>query len=208
MSDLLHSAEIRWFFQGRLPHEFLAWFTARKEIVASERMDSYLLFPGCESVGVKQREGRFEIKAIRGASETMSLGNSISGRSDAWVKWSYGGEGIDHWIASLSRETGGWLPVKKKRWLRKFSLDNKQPAEVEIRDTPLEGCGIEVTVVHAHNTVWWTFGLEGFGAEYTVRSNLRLAAEEFFSDNKPPRPLTTTSSCSYPVWINSFFLGN
>ena len=204
MADILHSCEVRWFFQGHLPREFLDWFRAGQEIVPSERMDAYLIFPGCESVGVKQREGRFEIKAIRGASETISLGSGITGRSDAWVKWSYGGEGVDNWIASLNGEPQGWLAVKKKRWLRKFSLDNHRTEEVEITAVPQEGCGIEVTMVTVRNSDWWTFGLEGFGSAHTVRGSLRQAAEDFFSANQPPNRLTTASSCSYPVWINAF----
>ena len=202
MIEIMHSAEARWFFRGMLPTKILDWFRVRSDIVSSERSDWYLVFPGCESLGVKQREGKFEIKAIRGASETVHYTRHISARSDAWAKWSYGEKGVDAWIAELQKDRGGWVEVTKKRWLRRFSLDGQILQEVDTTVYPDEGCHVELTAVRVGDSDWWTIGLEGFGEMHRVRRNLSLVAEYFFEENEPPWPLDTSCSCSYPVWLN------
>lgn len=204
MNTMLYSAEVRWFFRGNLPAGIQDWFTAGRAITPDKRTDAYLLFPGCESIGVKQREGKFEIKALRGGSETARYGDQVTGRIETWVKWSYAGEGIDAFLAGLRNSPAGWLPVEKRRWLRKFSLDNQKPEEVAVNTLPDEGGNIELTTVRAQQSDWWTIGLEAFGDKRSVRANLDMIAAHIFTKNEPPRPLDTTRSCSYPVWLNSF----
>jgi hypothetical protein len=214
MIEILNSAEVRWFFssdppgkgsQTSPPSHVKEWFQQGSDLVwpPKERTDCYLLLPGCETTSVKQREGRFEVKAIQGGSETVSYGIGISGRSEAWIKWSYGKEGVEIFINALEQEPEGWIDVIKWRWLRKFSLDKTVPIEVNINDFPMQGCNIELTALKASDSYWWTFSLEGFGSADSVRENLRIVANHFFAKTKPPLSLNTTNSCAYPVWLNS-----
>ena len=53
-----------------------------------ERNDDYLLLPGCDTVGVKQRQGKLEVKALVAGPSPFSLG-AVVGRLDQWVKWSF-----------------------------------------------------------------------------------------------------------------------
>lgn len=207
---MLHSAEIRWFFEGSLPEkEHLIWFFSGQadELTSGQeeerRTDRYLVFPGCESVGVKERQRKFEIKTMRGSAETASYPGGISGRLETWVKWSYGGPAALAWVAALRSETSGWIEIAKNRWTRKYSLDSESLEEVHAKDAkPAEGCNIELTGVEAAGSHWWTFGLEAFGDQQNVRSNLAAVANHFLTANRPPFKLGTVGSVSYPVWMS------
>ena len=205
MIEFVHTAEVRWFLreEPELANRLQNWFAEGRDLPSWERTDSYLLFPGCESVGVKLREGRFEIKAIRGASEAVRYGPGVTGRADTWVKWSHSQEGVDSWIKALGEEPEGWIQVKKKRWIRRFSLDTAKPEEAKSNEWPDEGCHMELAAIRAGGSRWWTIACEAFGAAHTVRRNLHLLAEHFFLQNTPPIPLYAANSCSYPVWLHT-----
>jgi hypothetical protein len=91
LNNFLHSVEVRWFWPGHAQWEvLLAWFTrkGRLPLVAETRQnvsqpdvgrlvkqerphtDDYLLLPNCETVGVKQRQGRLEVKALVAVAST------------------------------------------------------------------------------------------------------------------------------------------
>ena len=86
---MLRSAEARWFVEGSLPDEVLRGFKAGK-VLESEgvQVHEYLVFPDCQSVGVKLREGRFEIKAILAPAQPLGPDLGIQGKTERWVKWS------------------------------------------------------------------------------------------------------------------------
>jgi hypothetical protein len=198
------TAEVRWFCEGTLETRVLSSFRGQRE---EPRTDRYLIMPGIVSVGVKVRQGRFEVKALKGAPETLTLPKEVSGRSDCWVKWSYGEAPVRALTQALVAEPSGWLDVTKRRWLRKYSLDTGKPTEVSATDRPDEGCNVELTELNVGGNGWWSLGLEAFGDEDRVRTNLRLVGDVFFRSHFDPDSLpirlTTVSSCSYPVWLPS-----
>lgn len=83
---MLHSAEIRWFHQGLLPLPTVQWFCDGQSLSMEERTDHYLVFPGCESVGVKIREESFEIKALKGMPDSVQFPAGVSGRVECWIE--------------------------------------------------------------------------------------------------------------------------
>ena len=201
---ILHSAEVRWFIKGSVPRDVLAWFLEEKRDDPKSRRDRYLILPGCESVGVKEREGRFEIKALQGTSEIVRCARNAVGRSETWAKWSYGKPAVDAWIEALRHEPEGWAEVEKVRRSRKFSLDAGTPEEVELDEQPREGCLVEMTGINSCGSAWWSVGLAAFGARERLRTNLLTVAEAFFSRHGLPLSLGIAESCSYPAWLNSF----
>jgi hypothetical protein len=91
LNNFFQSDEIRWFWPVHDQSEvLLAWFTrqGRLPLVAETRQyvsqpdagpfakqerprtDEYLLLPNCQTVGVKQREGRLEVKALVAVAST------------------------------------------------------------------------------------------------------------------------------------------
>ena len=202
-TPILYSAEIRWFFHGEPPYRFID-FTDGQLSVAEPRTDRYLLFAGCSTVGVKEREGRFEIKALRSEGETLSLEEGVRGKVECWAKWSYGKSPVQSWITALRKEPGGWLKVTKRRVLRRFSVHPDMPIEVEEDAMIHEGCNVELTAINVQDSSWWTFGLEAFGNKDKVRNHLLLTARTFFEHQTPERKLEIINSCGYPAWLNQF----
>lgn len=205
---MLHSAEVRWFKRGSLPLEAVGWFRAGRPLSAEERTDRYLVFPGCETVGVKVRQESLEIKALRGSSEVVHFPCGVAGRAECWVKWSSDQPGVQAWLQALLREAppdgrgqAGWTAVAKTRWLRTFSLDGRLVAEVTFGQRVSEGCRVELTRILAAGGEWWSVGLETFGDPARMHDSLRLGGSHFFAHHPPLEVLEVAGSCSYPAWL-------
>ena len=223
MLAMFHSGETRWFIEGSLPAEVRDWF--QSETLGTwdtERTDAYLLLPNCRTAGVKLREGRLEIKASTRQAEPVSYANGVSGYRDAWVKWSCEASDIDALTSMLGTGGDTWAFVRKRRCLRKLSLDGTSPVYVSA-DVRLErGCQVEITSLLALTaplgeppsdddwaaaSPWWSLSFEAFGPatpEVTdeVLSLLDAAATEIFRD-PPPCELSREASMAYPTWLLS-----
>lgn len=203
----LQSSEIRWFFPQSLPQEVLEWFSAGENLTPERvREDEYLLFPGCDTVGVKLREGKLEVKTLQAASRPLDLDGGITGRTDQWVKWSFGNEGLKTMKEALL-ESERWGRVSKERFLRKFSYDSGNPVEVQSEEKPLptSGCNVELTRlrVNADPGEWFSLGFEAFGAPASTAKILDDTLRKFFGEHgdMPGVRLTGRESLSYPAWL-------
>ena len=204
---MLRSAETRWFIPGALPDEVLSWFKAALTLDSEGvQVHEYLLFPDCQSVGVKLREGRFEIKAILGTPQPLSLDLGIQGRTEEWIKWSFASEGLQT-IDPALHQSGRWLKVYKERFLRKFSADSGRLVEVTGRPGPLSGigCNIELTriKVEADPRFWFSLGFEAFSPSAAAPKILLDAIHLFFQEHgrMPGVSLGERDSLSYPAWL-------
>jgi hypothetical protein len=204
---MLYTAEARWFIPVTLPDAVLDWFRAGQPLDSEGvQVHEYLLFPDCDSVGVKLRDGRLEIKAMRCAPQPLSPNCGINGRKEQWVKWSFASEALQALDPALN-QSGAWLKVRKERFLRRFSAERGRLMEVTARQGPLPvvGCNIEVTRidVDAKPRFWFSLGLEAFGPA-TVTSQILNDALGLFFDEHGCIPGTTLSECesaSYPAWL-------
>jgi hypothetical protein len=204
---MLYSAEARWFIPERLPDIVLEWFKAGRPIDSEgEHVHEYLSFPGCECVGVKLRDGRLEIKAMRGSSEPLGPGLCVAGRKEQWVKWSLAGDALRTLDGPL-HQSGQWLKVSKERFLRRFYPEQGGATELKAGQGPLlaTGCNIEVcrVEVDAETRYWFTIGFEAFGPPQVITGILDNALVSFFKDNgpMPGRTLTGNESTGYPAWL-------
>ncbi|HME45556.1 MAG TPA: hypothetical protein VKF36_20865 [Syntrophorhabdales bacterium] len=204
---MLHTAETRWFIPERLPDAVLDWFRAGQPIDSEGvQVHEYLLFPDCDSVGVKLRDGRLEIKAMRGSPQTLILRSGIKGRTEQWVKWSLVSEALQALDPAL-HQSGRWLKVRKERFLRWFTHEQGRLTEVTGRQEPsaVVGCHIEVTRidVDADPRFWFSLGFEAFGPPALTAAVLDDALFAFFDKHGPVpgRALSEKESASYPVWL-------
>lgn len=215
---MYRSAEIRWYFAGGISEEVRSWF--EDEGLGTdepERVDEYLAIPDCETVGVKVRDGRLEIKAMTVRPEPVNLPNGVNGWRDAWVKWSSAAAGMKSVRQLIDNAEDRWIFVRKGRHLRKFSLESSPPAEVDAATRNLrKGCQIELTSIRAlaarqdgraitsrdweRTAPWWSLSFEAFGDPSELFDHLDCAATHFFRD-RPPIRLTAESSFSYPAWL-------
>jgi hypothetical protein len=220
------SAELRWFLhnqQDRLA-QTLKWFRLQDQIplreegkydpktvtesfvkLEGERRDEYLLFPDCDTVGVKQRQGKLEVKAVVSGPRPFSLSSvAVAGRIDQWIKWSF--------VSRLQKEleveldqAGTWKEVVKHRYLQKYSFDSGQMVAVSPDDQPKTGCSAELTKIYVAGDSWLTFGFEAFGSSGRVTAMLDEAVGHYFNvHGRPPVPLEARDSLSYPAWLAGF----
>src|SRR4051794_17396553 len=177
---MLHSCEIRWFFLGVLPEEAKSWFEAVDEQKEDSSGDSYLVFPGCETIGVKLRDGaKFEIKARRFGPKIIEPVKSVVGKTDCWVKWSPDFELTGELKRAMTEESH-WIDVDKTRWLRRYEIKGgASPSEISGKERPSEGCDVELTELHVESGFWWTVGFEAFGPPRKIYDHLRATLEEF-----------------------------
>jgi hypothetical protein len=188
---LLHSAEVRWFFPGILQDAVLGAFQGRNE---ATRCDRYLRLPGVDTVGVKLRQGRFEVKARRGPVEAVTFTDEVSGCADCWAKWACAADKLDQLTSLLVEEPSDWTDIEKTRWTR-------------VSGDPTGGCQVELTRIVVAGSHWWTLGLEAVGPMDAVRARLRDGATAFFEREygrlELDAALCAATSASYPVWLGT-----
>jgi hypothetical protein len=202
---MFYSSEIRWFFVGEPNRTIVEWFAAsrlgRKE---EPRTDEYLLLPGCTTVGVKVREGRFEVKAQTSQREPAQYGNGVRGYEESWIKWSHGLDGgNDAWLEGEDT----WISVIKRRILRLYAIDGEQVDEVPVGQF-IDGAGCQLELAQltvpspglAPEARWWSICLEAFGSSGQTQDILAvMAAHESLGDIA--EVLTLEASMSYPLWL-------
>ena len=199
------TTEIRWFVAGILSAETLSWFSSgHRPEMATAQVHEYLLFPGCDSVGVKFREDRFEIKAKLGVSPPISLVMGIQGRSEEWIKWSLLTTGLPM-LGPALRQSGTWLKVRKERNQRIFSAESGNLQEVPAGSLPVAGCNIELTRIEvaADPSSWFTLGFEAYGSPSARAGILEEGIDLFFKaqGQAPGIDLTEAHSFGYPTWL-------
>lgn len=217
---MLHSAEVRWFLPEDRWGKSLIWFTAG-QVLESEgvRKDDYLLFPDCDTVGVKLRGGKkLEIKALVAASRPLSLDNGVNGRTDQWVKWSFEDKDKENnnllALETKLHKSGQWVRVHKERYLRKFSFDSGCPLEVPPKQEPFPkaGCNVELTCLKIGDVdaddkdalpQGFTFGFEAFGPTAAVAKILDDTLRSFFEaqGSLPGEQLNGRDSLGYAAWL-------
>lgn len=217
---IMHSAEIRWFIGGSLSDQMLTWFAAglpvrvegfydkntvqpfvKREI---ERLDEYLDLPDYDTVSVKQRQGKLEVKAQVSDPRSFSHPGGVIGRIDQWLKWSFDSDLLKQMEAEL-RQKDTWRDVGKVRYLLKYSFDSGKLVEVSPDQWPVKGCNVELTRVNVKADVeeWFTLGFEAFGPLGDVVTILEETLSHFFSRRSENSgvQLKDQNSLSYPGWL-------
>ncbi len=194
------SAECRWFFPGTCSDELLDWFKqSHTEVSFASRTDYYLTrLP--DDINVKLREGRVEVKQLRSRTEGIAFGQGLSGSLEEWVKWSFP-LNEEAPVVPLAREhPGAWLAVKKHRRLRKFIPSGTEIMETGPDSYPEKGCQAELTFLDVGGELYYSLGLEAFGASRDLPGLLRSVAVYFF-DPDFPISLRQRDSMGYAAWL-------
>lgn len=218
---MIYSSELRWMFRGEVSQRIIDWFV-RGQAIAQEggnkgRIDEYLLFPGCDSVGVKLRGAQdpksvlFEIKSILGTSTPAFPRQGVGGKIDHWVKWSTHGEALGP-AAVLFKQKSRWVSVGKGRYLRKLNLESARPEEIAYpllpsTTLPKIGCNFELTEIQSEGEKWFSLGFEAFGPRPQTPHALSAAVTFFLQTMglPPDCELVSGASMSYPFWLATHF---
>lgn len=196
----LITCEMRWLLEGSLPDEALRWFEqGRPSAAQAWREDRYLL-PGVADMGIKQREGRLEIKGRTAKLGPHAITPGIEGAAERWCKWSYDAASIADGLRGCleGRET---IVVGKGRVQRHFLLESGGLAqETAQRDLARRGFSIELTRIRLPGAGdHWSLGVEAAPDDATLLANLLAALRELLEGF--PLPLPRACSRSYPRWL-------
>lgn len=196
---MLTTAEMRWFFSGPLPASdsnfpYASWGPPE------QRTDAYLSMAPSDAVGVKFRDGRFEIKARVGAPEIVELSPRASGVVEHWCKWSVRGPMLEPLIAKLTDDEH-LVSVEKRRWSLTYGAGGGSLQVVARRNRPAEGVTVEVAALHSREQDWWSIGIEAFGGLDSDRRGLVEAAARLIEQRQPAATLRPDNSYAYPAWL-------
>ena len=195
------SAEVRWFCLGQPPAAVRDWLSMQEHHRQPRRTDEYVLFPGCTSLGVKLRDGRFEIKALARAVGPVRFSPVVEGSVDTWIKLAFAVPDVVL-VDQAVRAEAAMVSIDKERWLRKFALgDAAGPIEVAAETMPAQGCNVELVRLEVRDSDWWSLGLEAFGEVATIERCLQQTARAVLGSRGPPCQLAVANSMSYPAWF-------
>jgi len=200
MSDFFFSTESRWFSQGPIPQSLHDWF--HQSLCCSQpsqRTDQYLVFPNADNLGVKFREGRFEIKVRLEEVQDYKIGK-IQGVIEFWEKWS-SDQMPEFSATSQLQSDASWIQVQKSRVLRLFEVDKEGYEECDIRSGYVQlerGCQLELTEILIRNVKYWSLGFEAFSSRKDHREILAGTMTHVFKNNECPVALTAENASSYP----------
>jgi len=208
------TAEIKWFYKGEIPEAVKTWFENLDGIFSEEnkRADVYLSIPSTGSVGIKFREGRFEIKQKKKDLGLLEFPPNITGIAEMWKKWSF--QSGDNEVSIEAETNREWIEVFKTRNLQKFIFGHTGKISGGFDNYKSDGCNVELTKVFANtfhssddsessdesSVTWWTLGLETYGATGSLEKNLYTAYDYIFQSNFPWL-LSKGNSYGYPEWL-------
>src|SRR2546428_9625645 len=201
---MVTTAEVRWFFEGPLPEEVKQWFWRNSLALSPAPCEDHcLLFPAALGLGLKLREGRLEIKPLVESLGVRTFTADVAGTVQVWKKEAYGEPAFKEFERLRTSTPHLWITVRKKRTLRKFSLESATLVEVPADRVFLrDGCNVEVTEITVEGSAYWSFNFEAYGNPARVEDYLQRVAAPGLTVN--PRPRYTFSSAhasSCPPWL-------
>jgi hypothetical protein len=188
--------EVRWFSPGEILEPVHQWFDHLGEKnIQPARTDVYLAGMD-ESVGVKLREGRLEVKHRTEDHGVCEFASGVSGRAESWIKWGFEISEAD-WPGV---ESGLWVPVRKARQFQFYSIREDgeviQPVPGEL---PMLGGVVELcSITSPSGQEWWTVGLEVFGPPEKLSDLFDRLGVLIFEE---AGWFNTLESLSYPAWL-------
>ncbi|MFN2186104.1 MAG: hypothetical protein ACK2UU_19140 [Anaerolineae bacterium] len=187
-----------------MPGRALEWFhrAGQKPQEQPPRVDYYLDLGEHDSLGIKLREGRIEIKQREAQHGTVHLGPQVAGVMERWRKWSWALAVPDSILAQNSISSPVWIGVEKERWLLLYQTG----LEGEIAPAPdggvvEQGCQVELSRIQAQDQVGWSLSFESFGGKAAGREMLLLVAAHLFSREAIDLRLSVSNSYGYPKWL-------
>jgi len=194
----LITCEMRWLFEGALPAEVARWLERAGESTAETwREDRYLVLPGVTDMGIKERQGRLDIKGRLAKLGSHAIAPEIEGSAERWCKWSYGAA-----IAGSFRDLRDHRPVVvgKGRAQRHFLLEPDGRAQATAqRDLTRRGFSLELTRIRLAGADHWSLGVEAAPDDGALLDDLLRVLADLLQGF--PLPLPRAQSRSYPSWL-------
>ncbi len=200
---MFSTIEVRWFYKGAIPANVLAWFRQGEFEPRRQppRTDYYLSLPDNDSIGVKIREGAVEVKQRQRQYGIEHFHDRVAGAVEHWQKWIFSLAVPNVATTEVNSSAASWIAVQKSRLWGQYKITAAAQAIAVSPDSAVtRGCSLELADVNVAGEDCWSFNLEAFGSEATLRDNLVLVARRVFAKENIPT-FTAANSYSYPQWL-------
>ncbi len=202
---VLHTREVRWFYEGSLPAGLLTSFQdVAVPGIREHRVDWYFVGGARPDLGLKVREGSwFDIKQRGGVDPDRAFGATMRGDVEDWTKWSFALDS-DAGCLPLGSVDRGWCRVEKTRWVRRYQFAATGHASAVSIDNDVEsGCNVELADVVVDDAAGWSLGLEAFGPIELLDAALTTAVAAFITETPALTDASFDSDDSqgYPSWL-------
>ncbi|PPS46027.1 hypothetical protein [Chroococcidiopsis sp. TS-821] len=200
---MLTTAELRWFYPGKLPQHVSQWFEQEQLGYlppAEKREDIYLYVPESDFVGIKLRQGRLEIKWRKAQLGDLQFGK-ITGNAEKWAKWLC--EDASHESFQPQAVVGkkAWVKIKKVRTQHKYQLSpEREVIAIGIDEVSDRTCNVELTELEVDRDLWWSLAFEASTTDESLLETLKYVAEWIFKSY--PGELHRKNSYAYPTWLD------
>ena len=208
------SVELRWFLQGGVDDNaaLKRWFENSAPLPASEEAgvewavrrgdvpDSYLLLAGHADMGIKLREGAFQVKGLVADLGTRVFAEKHEGRVQRWIKWSYADTPLQTLFERSEHVT---IEVSKRRAVRLLEFVGAGiHTEVQSSTRVEQGIAFEMTDLRVRDRAFSTIAFEAFPDSASTRAEFDGVVASFLAELDEPR-LGVANSMSYPAWLSS-----
>lgn len=197
---MLATWEVRWFCAGEPDAAAVALFPEFDWHDIGKREDIYVRLSDSTDLGIKHREGRFEVKGRRLVVPNVQFAPGATGHLEQWVKWTSDGAELEPLFQRATDEMDLGIRVRKQRIQRQFRLGDL-PEEVAGDRNPGRGSNLELTRLEVRGQRWWSLGIEAFPDDSEVPGQVVQLAVDLFGD---ALQLSGERSKSYPAWLAQF----
>lgn len=213
------SHEVRWFFEGAVAQYpvLKKWFETFVPIeregdlgppVWTGRIggkpDVYLLLPGAHDIGIKWREGNFQIKGRVASLGVHSFCGRFQGAVERWVRWSYAGLPEPYLNLFLDGKSNGLVTVSvgKTRALRKIKLDTYSGSALEVDPKTFidRGINFELSDLEVAGRPYCTLAFEAYPDDSGMHAGFTRVVETLLG-GLTGIDLGVENSMGYPGWL-------
>jgi hypothetical protein len=195
----LFTAECRWFFEGT-PEPPRLGIAPGIWSEAEDRTDHYLLARHCDTMGLKLRHGKLEIK-VRCSEPAPHGDGPLAGFVETWHKISIDHPAVEALWPALTAEEGPPIKVDKRRWQIRYASKPGGVRRVAKDEQSSEGCGVELTELDLAGRHWWSLGFEAVAPADAVRGILTVTMRAFTAEFDIPS-FPRQASRGYPAWLH------
>lgn len=161
VNPFLISAEIRWFFEGRMEDEARHWIEQEPKVsLPEERVDIYFVYPNSTKCGIKLREERLEVKALSRKEKRIHFLKGLNGEIELWEKFVI--NKLNFRVSSFDQKANNIVRVKKKRWRCLWKWTKGELSRYSSESAIVEGCQLELTSIEIDKKYFWSLGFESF----------------------------------------------
>jgi hypothetical protein len=195
--------EVRWFDRGITPPAILSRFSKihPKVWAEPEHTDYYYSLLNDDTIGIKLRENRIEIKKRRAVSKLIRFTSQAAGVLETWEKWSIALHPVEINFNEIADGTI-WFGIRKQRNLQRYQLtESLIPIPVAYHRRVPPGFTLELSQITIKQENWWTMAFEFYETANNPITEIQNIIKEIVS-SLPNLRLDSQLSFGYPQFLN------